>query len=77
MNAPAAGCWTLDTQIVQNPYIAYGCMPMKIAVAPQDPSDTASVNAVTEFMAWVNAAYPYQGKVIILDKYKSFINGCL
>ena len=62
MSGPASGCWNLDTQIVQNPYVAYGCMPMQIAVAPQDASDTASVNAVNDFMAWVNEAYPYAGK---------------
>ena len=60
MQSPS--CSNLDTSIVQNPYVAYGCNPMKIAVAPQDPSDTASVNAVNDFMAWVNEAYPYTGK---------------
>ena len=34
------------------------CMPMQVAVAPSDPTDSAAVQAVGDFMLWVDQMYP-------------------
>jgi hypothetical protein len=35
-----------------------GCMPMQIAVAPANGADAATVQAVADFMLWVDDMYP-------------------
>ena len=41
-----------------NAYEQSGCLSLKIAIAPHDADDEASVQAVYDFMEWVYEVYP-------------------
>jgi len=50
-------CWN-EQNVPSDIYELRGCMPMQIAIAPADPSNAAAVQAVEDFMVWVDDMYP-------------------